>query len=152
MPTSPLPNCSVSPPPADGVVVLGAMVVLLSLSLPQAARKAAAAAEPPVSAMNLRRETGSFTAWATAPDAGRSGLSRSVLSDMSPVSSLGVCINCPYASAVATRSQSGQKGPSLLWKQTQRTSAGAPSTGETSDSASVGRFAGLHRKASQSGR
>jgi hypothetical protein len=43
----------------------------------------------------LRRETGSFTARATAPDAGTSGLSRSVCSGMSLASSLGVFFYLP---------------------------------------------------------
>ena len=43
--------------PAAAAVVV---VVVVPLSLPQAARKAASAVEPPVSAMNLRRETGSL--------------------------------------------------------------------------------------------
>ena len=77
---SPWPNCAVSPPPLLAAVV--AVVVLVPLSLPQAARNAARAAEPPVSAMNLRRETGS---WATRAMAlrgaavGASGFSRSLL-------------------------------------------------------------------------
>src|SRR5690349_1141213 len=37
------------------------IVLELSSSEPQAARKAAAAAEPPLNSMNLRRETGSFS-------------------------------------------------------------------------------------------
>ena len=40
--------------------------MVVPLSLPQAARKAASAAEPPVSAMNLRRETGSLATRAIA--------------------------------------------------------------------------------------
>src|SRR5690349_3863171 len=54
MPRSPLPNwaVSLSPPPPPIIVV-----VVESSSLPQAARNAAAAAEPPVRAMNWRRET-----------------------------------------------------------------------------------------------
>src|SRR5690348_14466627 len=56
MPTSPLPNSAVSLlPPEDIVVVL---VELLSPPLPQAARKAASAVEPPPTARNLRREWG----------------------------------------------------------------------------------------------
>src|ERR1044072_2004506 len=58
MPTSPLPNCSraaSSPPPPPPIAV----VVVLSSSSPQAARNAAVAAEPPVRARTLRRETGS---------------------------------------------------------------------------------------------
>src|SRR3954447_19968543 len=57
MPTSPLPNSAVSllPPPEDIVVVA---VELLSLSLPQAARKAASAVDPPPTARNLRLDWG----------------------------------------------------------------------------------------------
>src|SRR3954454_14167135 len=57
MPTSPLPNPAVSllPPPEDFVVVA---VELLSLSLPQAARKAARAVDPPPTARNLRLDWG----------------------------------------------------------------------------------------------
>src|ERR1700759_5046934 len=62
MPTSPLPNCSVPvlPPP------LPAIVVVLLLSLPQAARKAASAVEPPVTASSLRRDTGSLVTRSSA--------------------------------------------------------------------------------------
>src|SRR3954452_14868092 len=59
MPTSPLPNFS-APDPAVAAAVLVAVVVV-ALSLPQAARKATRALEPPVTASSLRRETGSLT-------------------------------------------------------------------------------------------
>ena len=85
---SPLPNCSVSLVPP--LIAVEVVVVLVLLSLPQAARKAAAAAEPPVNAMNLRRDTGSLTARATAFCAGASAFSSSLLSGMFVVSSL-VC-------------------------------------------------------------
>src|SRR5947199_6865913 len=56
MPTSPLPNSAVSLlPPLIGVVPV---VVVLLLSLPQAARKAASAVEPPPTARNLRLDWG----------------------------------------------------------------------------------------------
>src|SRR3954467_793857 len=56
MPTSPLPNSAVSllPPLIEVVPV----VVVLLLSLPQAARKAASAVEPPPTARNLRLDWG----------------------------------------------------------------------------------------------
>src|SRR5436305_2796355 len=55
MPTSPLPNSAVSLlPPAEDIVV----VLVLSLPLPQAARKAASAVEPPPTARNLRLDWG----------------------------------------------------------------------------------------------
>ena len=57
MPTSPLPNFSVPVSPAAAAVLV---VVVVPLSLPQAARKAASAVEPPVTASSLRRETGSL--------------------------------------------------------------------------------------------
>src|SRR6185312_3158246 len=90
MPMSPLPNCAVSSPPLGMLEVF----VVLSLSLPQAARNAAAAAEPPVSAMNLRRETGSFAARAIALGAGASAFSRSMLSGMVRLLA-GVCFYLP---------------------------------------------------------
>src|SRR3954465_15385735 len=65
MPTSPFPNCAVSSPPAP-LPLWEAVVVVVSLSLPQAARNAADAADPPVRAMNFRRETGSLASRATA--------------------------------------------------------------------------------------
>src|SRR3954452_23416054 len=56
MPTSPLPNSAVSllPPLIEVVPV----VVVLLLSLPQAARKPASAVEPPPTARNLRLDWG----------------------------------------------------------------------------------------------
>src|ERR1700760_450190 len=66
MPMSPLPNCSVSDfiPAAFGFDSLVTIVVLLPPP-PQAARRAASPVPPPT-AMNLRRDTGSFTSRATA--------------------------------------------------------------------------------------
>src|SRR3954452_22025265 len=62
MPTSPFPNSAVSspPPPFDAELA----VVVVPLSLPQAARNAAAAVDPPVSARNLRRENGALASLA----------------------------------------------------------------------------------------
>src|SRR3954452_4180959 len=57
MPTSPLPNWAVSP--VASPLWEAAVVAVVPLSSPHAARKAARAVEPPVSAMNFRRETGS---------------------------------------------------------------------------------------------
>src|SRR4051794_1334469 len=54
MPTSPLPNSAVSLLPAG----FAAVVPLLLLSLPQAARNAASAVEPPPTARNLRLDWG----------------------------------------------------------------------------------------------
>src|SRR5690349_12940204 len=64
MPTSPLPNCSVPvlPAPLPAIVV----VLLLLLSLPQAARNAASAVEPPETASSLRRDTGSLVTRSSA--------------------------------------------------------------------------------------
>jgi len=88
------------------------VVVVLSLSLPQAARNAAAAAEPPVSAMNLRRETGSFAARAIALCAGASAFSRSMLSGMSSPRWGFELLPVPYASLSAGGSQSPDRGRS----------------------------------------
>src|SRR3954453_8668878 len=55
MPTSPLPNWAVSLLPAGFAAVV---LVELLLSLPQAARKAASAVEPPPTARNLRLDWG----------------------------------------------------------------------------------------------
>src|SRR3954468_20064981 len=55
MPTSPLPNSAVSLLPAGFIAVVP--VVVLS-SLPQAARKAASAVEPPPTTRNLRLDWG----------------------------------------------------------------------------------------------
>jgi plastocyanin len=104
MPMSPLPNCSVSLPPP----LFTAVVVVVPLSLPQAARKAAAAAEPPVSAMNFRRETGSLTARATAFCGGAPDLSRSVLSGISSLLGWFPFLRFPYATPGAAGSQSAQ--------------------------------------------
>src|SRR5690349_11785001 len=61
MPTSPLPNWAVSlvPPPEPMASVI--VVVVVPLSSPQAARKAATAVELPPTARNLRRDTGSLS-------------------------------------------------------------------------------------------
>src|SRR3954447_18055384 len=55
MPTSPLPNSAVSLLPAG---FIAAVPVVLLLSLPQAARNAASAVEPPPTARNLRLDWG----------------------------------------------------------------------------------------------
>src|SRR3954447_1370238 len=55
MPTSPLPNSAVSLLPAGFVAVVP---VVLLLSLPQAARKAASAVEPPPTARKRRLDWG----------------------------------------------------------------------------------------------
>src|SRR5215207_11253598 len=59
MPMSPLPNLAVSlAPPPD---FIASVVVVVPLSSPQAARKAATAVVLPPTARNLRRETGSLS-------------------------------------------------------------------------------------------
>src|SRR6478752_4300142 len=56
MPTSPLPNSAVSPPPLPPPIAVVPVLVELP-PLPQAARKAASAVEPPPTARNLRLDT-----------------------------------------------------------------------------------------------
>src|SRR5215218_5920182 len=59
MPMSPLPNLAVSlAPPPD---FIASVVVVVPLSSPQAARKAATPVALPPTARNLRRETGSLS-------------------------------------------------------------------------------------------
>src|SRR5690242_19208619 len=59
MPMSPLPNSAVSEAPPPEPIESVMVVVVVPLSSPQAARNAASAVEPPPTARNLRRETGS---------------------------------------------------------------------------------------------
>src|ERR1700710_758550 len=105
MPMSPLPNWAVSLlPPLIAVEA----VVLVPLALPQEARRAAVAAEPPVSAMNLRRETGSLTARATALWAGAPAFSRSLLSGMIRLLAGFLLLPLPYAAPGPAGSQSAR--------------------------------------------
>src|SRR4051794_3558657 len=92
MPTSPLPNCAVSLGPDP---LCEAVVVVVPLSSPQAARKAVRAADPPVSAMNFRRETGSLARRETALP-GTSSLC--LLSGMSSLLG-GLRFQSPYAAS-----------------------------------------------------
>src|SRR4029077_3821443 len=107
MPTSPLPNCSVSLPPP----LWDAVLVVVPLSPPHAARKAAAAVEPPLRARNLRRETGSATARATALRGGGAGPSGCVLSAISSPPRWFALLLVPYGRAGAAGSKSAISWP-----------------------------------------
>src|ERR1700761_477909 len=96
MPTPPLPNSAVSLLPPVDFSLAGIVLDELELSLPQAARKAARAAEPPVRAMNLRRDTGSAAARAIALRAGGASCSRSLVSGIGRLLSWFAHLSVPY--------------------------------------------------------